>query len=713
MASKRPFDSISDQAEPSARHKARQFSAATSSEPDLPGSSQTPTAGEDVNMPQSSSAPGSPGAGTMLIDSQDSAKERLHAAFQATTSTLLQVAEDLGNPDGFWAARGTPLFDECSADIRQLSGAVALVLERHLNLFSDWSILPGAARAAGQEVSQLKARIASLNTAKDATSQQLSDSQAEVARLRERLDYVLRVSPPPPSSREKGKDRSVRADSPLPISIPSTPSRSPSLRSMNMRSPSPAPARSPSPAPSNGQQRSYASVAAPSPALRRSPSPAVSSVASPRYSSPCGSRPPVDPRAKLQTMTQLVQFYPDADTTTLDDMATTFHQVNGTPAQVPTGRAERHRAALPRARAVHRPTNAARELYVTFVGGSGAPKADLRNTEEEILTQCNEALIHSAHASTNRVEYVQWRRSDGSCIIRMQAVPSLEDVNVIRSVAEGLTADEEASVHVSPFRRCTYLLIRSCPVENAALGERPSSAIYDEIERLNPQWRGMLVPPTVSPLPFWYGRKDHATTAGLVVAVYDTQRGSNSFKLCAHPIRIGRTLCRVELFQQRERVPMCRNCLKWGHTRATCHSLRSVCARCGGHHLQSEHDEHAACCLLDPEGKKDGHCTHPPMCVNCTGPHTAFSRECPFFRHRFEPEWWRQHGASRVNIRLKGRALTAPPSTPGSSSSVTASPRSPATAGNVANTTSGNNSSNRYVALTDDRSEEDMVDDSD
>lgn len=176
MATKRPFDSIADQADSSARQKARQFPAATSSEPDLPGSSQAPTAGEDANMPQSSPVPASTGAGAMLIDSRASPKERLHAAFQTTTSTLLQVAEDLGNPDGFWAVRGTPMFDELAADVRQLSGAMALVLERHFNLFNDWSILPGAARAAGQEASQLK---------------------AEVARLRERLEYVLRTSPPP------------------------------------------------------------------------------------------------------------------------------------------------------------------------------------------------------------------------------------------------------------------------------------------------------------------------------------------------------------------------------------------------------------------------------------------------------------------------------------------------------------------------------------
>lgn len=72
-------------------------------------------------MAQDNPVPASAGVESTLIDSPVVSKEQLRAAFQTTTSTLLQVAGDFGNPDGFWAARGAPLFAELAEDIRQLT----------------------------------------------------------------------------------------------------------------------------------------------------------------------------------------------------------------------------------------------------------------------------------------------------------------------------------------------------------------------------------------------------------------------------------------------------------------------------------------------------------------------------------------------------------------------------------------------------------------
>lgn len=58
----------------------------------------------------------------------------------------------------------------------------------------------------------------------------------------------------------------------------------------------------------------------------------------------------------------------------------------------------------------------------------------------------------------------------------------------------------------------------------------------------------------------------------------------------------------------------CYNCQKFGHGKSTCKHSQAVCARCGG-------TDHA-----------DNDCTAPAHCVNCSGNHAAYSKECPEWR---------------------------------------------------------------------------------
>ncbi|OCH83661.1 hypothetical protein OBBRIDRAFT_765063, partial [Obba rivulosa] len=82
--------------------------------------------------------------------------------------------------------------------------------------------------------------------------------------------------------------------------------------------------------------------------------------------------------------------------------------------------------------------------------------------------------------------------------------------------------------------------------------------------------------------------------------------------------------------------------------------------------MQSEHNARAVCCRANPEGRVNGECPHPPVCVNCAGSHSALEHACPFWRHRFDATWYRLHGSGAA------AATTAPTPATTASSGATA-----------------------------------------
>lgn len=75
----------------------------------------------------------------------------------------------------------------------------------------------------------------------------------------------------------------------------------------------------------------------------------------------------------------------------------------------------------------------------------------------------------------------------------------------------------------------------------------------------------------------------------------------------------------------------CYNCQKYGHGSSTC-SRQAVCARCG----KGDHHDH-------------NQCHEQPHCANCSGEHSAFSRECP--------EWVTQQAILQIKVE---RNITFP-----------------------------------------------------
>ncbi|OCH85541.1 hypothetical protein OBBRIDRAFT_833197, partial [Obba rivulosa] len=80
----------------------------------------------------------------------------LTAALRSATAQILEVAHFIGDPEGLWAAHRNGLSPALVTEGKSFGAAVALLMERYFALSNDWSVIPFAARAAGQEAATLK-----------------------------------------------------------------------------------------------------------------------------------------------------------------------------------------------------------------------------------------------------------------------------------------------------------------------------------------------------------------------------------------------------------------------------------------------------------------------------------------------------------------------------------------------------------------------------
>ena len=92
---------------------------------------------------------------------------------------------------------------------------------------------------------------------------------------------------------------------------------------------------------------------------------------------------------------------------------------------------------------------------------------------------------------------------------------------------------------------------------------------------------------------------------------------------------------RIELFgaryalQPHKQLPaltQCLHCQMLGHLAKACQGQWVQCGICAGQHHTSKHCQE--CALCRSEGITDPACAHPPLCVNCGGPHWSDNRTC-------------------------------------------------------------------------------------
>ena len=130
---------------------------------------------------------------------------------------------------------------------------------------------------------------------------------------------------------------------------------------------------------------------------------------------------------------------------------------------------------------------------------------------------------------------------------------------------------------------------------------------------------------------------------------YDDAKRSNLKTLLNEPVYFGATgsltpargATNLRPAVQRRSV-----CQRWGHSAAICRSLTPRCAACAGQHDERHHS------ITAPNA--------PEECYNCKGPHRPDAKDCPFYSHRRDPEWIRNHQPSLRNLpsiaeRKKGK----------------------------------------------------------
>ena len=127
-------------------------------------------------------------------------------------------------------------------------------------------------------------------------------------------------------------------------------------------------------------------------------------------------------------------------------------------------------------------------------------------------------------------------------------------------------------------------------------------------------------------------RPDAPEDSGIViVTVQDNAEGSVGKTLMNSAVYFSGGLRQCRRWVQRNEVRFCNTCQRWGHGSFLCRTNMIICSKCGGHHSYKHHEKHCATCE-----KGAGHiCV--PKCVNCSGPHFANDRNCPFYINRFNP----------------------------------------------------------------------------
>ncbi|KAF8634350.1 hypothetical protein AX15_000962 [Amanita polypyramis BW_CC] len=107
--------------------------------------------------------------------------------------------------------------------------------------------------------------------------------------------------------------------------------------------------------------------------------------------------------------------------------------------------------------------------------------------------------------------------------------------------------------------------------------------------------------------------------------VCDSRTSSTARSLLKSMVNFFGSYCHAQAWLINRAAPFCTTCCQWGHTTHVCRSRKPWCTTCTGPHLSALHSVVA---LADPSYIKI-------KCINCSGPHSATSRQCPFFTHHF------------------------------------------------------------------------------
>ena len=114
------------------------------------------------------------------------------------------------------------------------------------------------------------------------------------------------------------------------------------------------------------------------------------------------------------------------------------------------------------------------------------------------------------------------------------------------------------------------------------------------------------------------------------VPCYDADNKEITKILLNKSIFLNGKVCRTLPWINQNSMPQCTQCLRWGHSRASCQTNLSYCAICSGRHMTSDHQNSR----LRGETSK-----YNLACINCLAAgldhaHKATDRLCPFYMER-------------------------------------------------------------------------------
>ena len=138
-----------------------------------------------------------------------------------------------------------------------------------------------------------------------------------------------------------------------------------------------------------------------------------------------------------------------------------------------------------------------------------------------------------------------------------------------------------------------------------------------------------------------------ADTATVWFDIWDLQSGVSAYAIKDRTVWVDGAPCCIRCATVQPGVPLCQWCWAWGHPTQVCRRQSISCLKCGGPHREENHRSVANCCKGKPNAKPDPipptptgtPCPHTSYCHNCDGAHAANNPKCPFWRHRFDPNW--------------------------------------------------------------------------
>jgi hypothetical protein len=239
-----------------------------------------------------------------------------------------------------------------------------------------------------------------------------------------------------------------------------------------------------------------------------------------------------------------------------------------------------------------------------------------------VVVLLNKALTASISRlfSANPIVEVKWSMCENLVI---KCKESIHD-NAKAALTSVLTTLSDIPVTVLNRPPTTTLKFVVVPRRNE---DGSSASKYDLINDLegHPSWKDI----TFIDSPKFL-RPDAQEDSGIVIiTVEDKPDGSVGRALMNTAVYFSGGLRQCRRWVQRDEVRFCTTCQRWGHGAFLCRTNMIVCNKCSGNHSYKNHERHCTTCAKGP-----GHICS-PKCINCSGPHFANSKDCPFYANRF------------------------------------------------------------------------------